>query len=120
MFSLAVYYQYQDSPALLQVDPLNPIPGVSFVGLPAGAKTVFAQKGSFGLFQAKLTLAPVGSNIRVPVSVTYSNRTELIEKSTWRGQGGSHTTSAASLRSPIARCGETSSTTRPYRRVLTR
>jgi len=40
------------------------------------------------LFQAKLTLAPVGSNIKVPVSVTYSNRTELIEKPTWRGQVG--------------------------------
>jgi len=88
VFSLAVYYQYQHSPALLEVDPLNPIPGVSFVGLPAGAKTVFAQKGSLGLFQAKLTLAPMGSNVKVPVSFTYSNRTELIDKPTWRGQVG--------------------------------
>jgi hypothetical protein len=88
IFSLAGYYQYQHSPSLLEIDPANPIPGVTFVGLPDGAKTVFASKGSIGLFQAKLALAPEGSSMKIPVSVTYSNRTELIDKPAWRGQVG--------------------------------
>lgn len=88
VFSLAAYYQYQNSPALLAADPGNPIPGVTFSGLPAAAKTVFAQAGNIGLFQAKLTMAPEGSNVNVPVSVTYSNRTELIDKPSWRAQVG--------------------------------
>ena len=88
VFSLAGYYQYQNSPAVFQVDPLNPVPGMSFVGLPAGAKTVFATAGNIVLAQAKLTLSPPGSSVKVPVSITYSNRTELIDKPTWRAQVG--------------------------------
>ena len=51
-FSLAFYYQYQHSPALIEVDPANPIPGVQFVGLSDDAKTVFAEEGDTRLFQA--------------------------------------------------------------------
>lgn len=86
--SLAAYFQYQHSPALLNVDPANPIPGVSFVGLPASAKTVFTKTGNIRLFQAKLALAPPGSSMKIPVAVTYANRTELIDKPTWRAQVG--------------------------------
>jgi hypothetical protein len=86
--SLAMYYQYQHSPALLKIDPLTPIPGIAFTGLPANARTIFPQKGDLWLGQAKLSLTPPGSSIKVPLSVTYSNRTELIDKPTWRGQVG--------------------------------
>jgi hypothetical protein len=87
-FSLAVYYQYQHAPALFDVDPANPIPGVQFVALPDAAKTVFAEKGNIVLGQAKLTLTPQGSAMKIPVAVTISNRTELIDKTTWRAQVG--------------------------------
>jgi hypothetical protein len=86
--SLAMYYQYQHSPALLKIDPLTPIPGIAFTGLPANARTIFPQKGDLWLGQAKLSLTPPGSSIKVPLSVTYSNRTELIDTPTWRGQVG--------------------------------
>lgn len=86
--SLAGYYQYQNTAALLDVNPTNPIPGISFTGLPAGAKTVFAKTGNIWLVQAKLALTPKDSSVKIPLSVSYSNRTELIAKPTWRAQVG--------------------------------
>ena len=86
--SLAAYVQYQRSPVLLEIDPSSPIPGVSFVRLPGAAGTVFTKTGSIGLIQAKLALAPPGSSIRIPVAVTWANRTELIDEPAWRAQVG--------------------------------
>jgi hypothetical protein len=86
--SLAAYYQYQHTAALLGVDPANPIPGVSFTGLPDGANTVFTKTGNIWLVQARLSLAPKGSSVKIPIAVSYSNRTELINKPTWRAQLG--------------------------------
>jgi hypothetical protein len=88
VFSVAGYYQYQRSPALLQVDPTKPFEGITFVGLASDAKNVVAKTGDIYLLQAKLSLVPSGSSIKVPVSVTWSNRTELIDKKTLRGQIG--------------------------------
>jgi hypothetical protein len=88
VFSVAGYYQYQRSPALLKVDPTKPFEGITFVGLSPDAKNVVAKTGDIYLAQAKLSLVPSGSNIKVPVSVTWSNRTELIDKKTLRGQIG--------------------------------
>ena len=87
-FSAAVYYQYQHAPALLTVDPLKPIPGVTFVALPENAKTVFAEKGDIILGQIKLSLTPKESSIKVPLAIAYSNRTELIDKPAWKAQIG--------------------------------
>ena len=86
--SAALYYQYQHAPSLLNFDPLKPVPGVTFVGLPDDAKTVFATKGDIILGQVKLSLTPHESSVKVPLAVTYSNRTELIDKPTWRAQIG--------------------------------
>jgi hypothetical protein len=83
----AFYFQHQSSPAILNVDPSAPVPGVTFTGLPANATQVFAEKGNIGIGQLKLSVGS-GSNIKVPISLAYSNRTELITKPTWRGQIG--------------------------------
>lgn len=88
VFSLAGYFQYQHSPALLEVDPSKPIAGLTFTGLPENAKKVLATTGNIWLFQAKLSLVPAGSSVKIPLSVTWSNRTELIDKPVWRGQIG--------------------------------
>ena len=85
--STAGYYQFQSSPAILNVTPGAPVDGITFVGLPATATKVFADKGNLGLWQLKMTTG-TGSAIKVPLSVTYSNRTELIVKPTWRAQIG--------------------------------
>jgi hypothetical protein len=88
VLSLAAYYQYQHSPALLDVDPARAIAGVTFVELPTDAKKVFATAGDIFLVQGKLSLVPPGSAIKVPISITWSNRTELIDEPVWRGQIG--------------------------------
>jgi hypothetical protein len=88
VFSLAGYFQYQHSPALLEADSANPVAGVRFTALPSDAKKVFATSGNIWLFQAKLSLVPSGSSVTIPLSVTWSNRTELIDKPAWRGQIG--------------------------------
>lgn len=85
--STAGYYQYQRSPAILDVTPGAPVDGVTFVGLPSTATKVFGEAGNIGLWQLKLTSGS-GSSVKVPFSVTYSNRTELITKPTWGAQIG--------------------------------
>jgi hypothetical protein len=83
----AFYFQYQSSPAILNVDASAPLPGITFTGLPANASQVFAQKGNIYIGQFKLSVGS-GSNMKIPLSVTYSNRTELVTKPVWRGQVG--------------------------------
>jgi hypothetical protein len=85
---LAYYYQNQESPAILNVNPANPVLGVTFTGLPAGATQVFATKGTIHIAQAKLALGSGQSSFHFPVAVTWSNRTELVSKPEWRGQIG--------------------------------
>lgn len=84
----AYYFQYQSSPAILNVNPSQPISGITITGLPSNATQIFAQKGSIHVAQVKLALGSSKSNWKFPVSVTWSNRTELITKSTWRAQIG--------------------------------
>lgn len=84
----AYYFQYQNSPGILNVSPGNPLPGVSFVNLPPTATQAFAQKGNIHIAQLKLSMGAGSSNVKFPVSVSYSNRTELITKPVWRGQIG--------------------------------
>ncbi|MBB5058860.1 hypothetical protein HDF16_003583 [Granulicella aggregans] len=83
----AFYDQEQTSPAILDVTPGSPVDGVTFTGLPSTATQVYAKKGNIAVGQFRLTIGS-GSNIHVPLSVTYSNRTELVTSPTWRGQIG--------------------------------
>jgi hypothetical protein len=85
--SLSLYYQFQITPAILKVTPGTPLPGISFTGLPTNATDVFAQKGDLRVGQLKLMLG-TGSSVRFPVSLSYSNRTELVSKPNWKGQIG--------------------------------
>lgn len=85
--SAAYYFQYQSSPSILDVTPGNPIPGITFTGLPSDATQVFVQKGNINLAQVKWAIG-TGTNLRFPVAFSYSNRTELIAKPDWRGQFG--------------------------------
>jgi hypothetical protein len=81
------YFQNQTSPSILNVTPGMPVSGVTFTGLPSTATQVFAQKGNIAVGQAKITIGSA-SNLKVPISVTYSNRTELVTSPVWRGQIG--------------------------------
>jgi hypothetical protein len=83
----AFYDQYQSSPAILNVTPGAPVDGVTFVNLPSTATQVYGTTGNIAVGQLKLT-AGGGSAVTVPLSVTYSNRAELIAKPTWKAQIG--------------------------------
>jgi hypothetical protein len=84
----AYYFQYQSSPAILKVNPSEPLSGITIIGLPTNATQIFAQKGNIHVAQVKLALGSSKSNWKFPLSVTWSNRTELITKPTWRAQFG--------------------------------
>jgi hypothetical protein len=83
----AFYDQYQSSPAILNVTPGSPVDGVTFSGLPSTATQIYSQKGNVALGQIKLSIGG-GSAVTVPLSMTYSNRTELITTPSWKAQIG--------------------------------
>ncbi len=85
--SVAYYYQQQKVAAALNVDPANPLPGVTFINIPVGARTIFAEKGDIQVGQIRLTLGSNGS-VRYPIALSYSSRTELINRPAWRAQIG--------------------------------
>lgn len=74
-FSMAAMYVY------LHQQPLG-------LGLAAFNKTAIEEKGHIGLFQAKLEFPTSNNAVRIPLSFTYSNRTEMVEESEVRGQFG--------------------------------
>jgi hypothetical protein len=86
--SLAYYYQDQTSPAILNVTPGQPVTGITFTGLPSTATQVYATRGVINIGQAKFTLNPGNLGINIPISFTWSNRTELVTSPSWRGQIG--------------------------------
>jgi hypothetical protein len=75
---LAYYFQDQTSPAILNITPSSPLTGIGFTGLSSSATQVFTQTGYIHLGQLKLTLGNSNSGFSLPISVTASNRTELI------------------------------------------
>lgn len=87
-FSATYYLQDQTSPAILNVTPSNPVPGITFTGLSPNATQVFAQKGTINIGQFKITMGKASSGLRIPLAITFSNRTELINKADVRGQIG--------------------------------
>ncbi len=57
-------------------------------GQSAGAGTAVAPKGSIGLVQGKLTVPVKGAGVKIPLSITVSNRTELIKEKDVRASFG--------------------------------
>jgi hypothetical protein len=87
--SASYYFQDQTSPAILNVSPSTPIPGVSFTGLSSSATQVYTQKGNIHLGQLKVILSGnSNSGWTFPIAVTGSNRSELITKSRIGAQVG--------------------------------
>ena len=72
--------------ALIIIGPGNIAPGSGIV-LPNTAATLLGTKGHIGVVQGKLTI-PINGVMRVPISITWSNRTELIKEEDLRGQIG--------------------------------
>jgi hypothetical protein len=81
------YYQDQVSPSILKVTPGTPLPGISIIGLASSTSSVFATKGPINFVQLKYGLG-TGKNVKFPIAVSWSNRTDLITHSIWRAQFG--------------------------------
>jgi hypothetical protein len=58
------------------------------LGLVAFNQAQIRNRGNIGLFQTKLEFPAAKNGIRIPLSFTYSNRTELIQESDVRAQVG--------------------------------
>jgi hypothetical protein len=84
--TLGGYYQYQHSPNTLTIGPGNLAPGTNIM-LNGQTATLLAPKGNIGVAQAMVTFA-LKSGIKLPVSVTWSNRTDLIKGNELRGHVG--------------------------------
>src|SRR6185295_18868790 len=82
------YFQYQNGPSILKVTPAAPVPGITFTQLPGGASLVFADTGHLHIAQVRLVLGAPSSSARFPLAISYSNRTELIDKPVLRAQFG--------------------------------
>ncbi len=83
----AFYYQWMNSNALIVIPAGNNAPGTGIV-LPGTASVLLAPKGNIEIGQVKLTIPLKGGTLKVPVSFTWSNRTELINESEKKGQIG--------------------------------
>jgi hypothetical protein len=72
--TLAGSYLYQDqtSPSILTGPPSS----ITFVGLPTTAQSAYTSRGIIHLAQLRMGFGS-GTNLKFPVAVTYSNRSEL-------------------------------------------
>ena len=84
---LTYYYQDQVSPSILKVTPGMPLSGISIVGLDSSTSSVFTKKGPINFVQLKYGLG-TGKNVKFPIAVSWSNRTDLITHSLWSAQFG--------------------------------
>jgi hypothetical protein len=85
--TFAVYYQWMKEDALIVIgDKPVLLPGTG-IPLPEEAAPLLRTKGHIGAAQAKLAVR-LGEAIKLPVSVTWASRKELIDESEIRGQVG--------------------------------
>ncbi|HET9285415.1 MAG TPA: hypothetical protein VFR24_25980 [Candidatus Angelobacter sp.] len=86
-FSLAAYFQYMVSPGLISLDSSNFAPGTN-INLGQSAAIALAPAGPIWIGEAKVTLKLKSSGAEIPISITQSNRTDLIKSTTTRGHIG--------------------------------
>ena len=86
VLSLAGYYQWMKNDALLFIARGTSAAG-SGIELPHEASTLLGTKGHIGILQAKLSLT-LTEAVKVPFSMTWATRKELIREKDVRGQIG--------------------------------
>jgi hypothetical protein len=87
VLSLAGYGQYQPSASVLSINASNLAPNTD-ITLPAnGTQVLVGTAGWLGIVQGKLTLN-LAKSISIPLAVKWSNKTELLADTDWRGQIG--------------------------------
>jgi hypothetical protein len=84
--SFGLYYQWMREDALITIPAGTTAPGSGIV-LPAEAVSLLDTKGHIVIFQSQVAI-PVGQTLKMPFSVTWSNRSELVKEKDVRGQIG--------------------------------
>jgi hypothetical protein len=84
--SLAGYWQYQPDPSVLNIAAGTVAPGTT-IPIPNGTQEFVGTAGSLWVTQAKLTIKGAGG-INVPLGVSWSNKTDLLQGSRVGGQVG--------------------------------
>ncbi len=85
--SAGFYFQYQADNALLTIPSGDLAPGTS-IALPGSASVLLKTKGSIAIGQIGATFSVPNTGIKIPIAVSYSNRTDLIKASDVRGHLG--------------------------------
>ncbi|HEY4364396.1 MAG TPA: hypothetical protein VGN17_25750 [Bryobacteraceae bacterium] len=86
-FTLGAYIQYQISPGLINIPSGTVAPGTS-IPLPGNATQLLAKRGTVAVLQAAMTLQLPNSGIKLPIGISWSNRTELLTGNEVRGHIG--------------------------------
>jgi hypothetical protein len=86
VLTLAGYYQWMKEDAVIKLGPGNVVLDTTIV-VPEGSATVLGTKGHIGVAQVRFALS-LNSVMRVPLSVTWATRRELIKEEDVRGQVG--------------------------------
>jgi hypothetical protein len=87
-FTLGGYFQYQISPGLVNIPAGATTPPGTTITLPANGLQLLGQKGTIAVAQASMTLQLPNSGIKIPIGVSWSNRTELLTGNEIRGHIG--------------------------------
>jgi hypothetical protein len=87
VLTLAGYVQYQIDPSVLNIDAGNLVPGTT-ITLPQDAQVLLGRSGTMGIVQAKVTLKLKNSGVKIPIAVSWANRTDLLNATDVRGHIG--------------------------------
>jgi hypothetical protein len=86
IFSVAGYGQYQYSANVLNVTVANVVPGTN-ISVPSNSQVFTSTPGWLGVAQTKLVFN-IGKGTSIPIAVKWSNKTDLLTGSDWKGQFG--------------------------------
>lgn len=82
------YFQYQISPGLVNIPAGAMSPPGTTITLPPNGAQLLSKSGTIAVVQASMTLQIPNSGIRVPIGISWSNRTELLTGNEIRGHIG--------------------------------
>src|SRR5262249_37765981 len=86
--SVGAYYQYQIHSGIIMIpSDATTLPGTN-IALPPTGTPILAQRGSIFVAQAVMTLRLSTSGLKVPIGISWSNRTELLPGNEVRGHIG--------------------------------
>jgi hypothetical protein len=84
VFTLGTYVQHQISPGIINIPDGTTAPGTG-IPLPGNAKQLLAPKGTIAVVHAGVTLQLPNSGAKIPIGISWSNRTELLQGNEVRG-----------------------------------